>query len=94
MGRDEELVISTIGVGEETSFCGGECGFWIVGWGDCSRIYDAVGCVEDEVDVGEREDTGHADAEQDLKRVWTTSILLGDWATSYVDIDWWCCVLG
>lgn len=87
VGGDEEVEVEDYtagwwegedhGVGE---WVGGE-----YGRGDGGRDNYAVGCVEDEDDVGEGEDWGVCPGEADIKGQWAHGLLFWDWAKDYVD---------
>ena len=86
VGRDEGVEKADGGQGGD--YGRGERGVWEYFRGGGGGVYDAVGCVEDEVDVGEGEAGADAVAEPDFERFGASGFLCGDGAQSPLDLGW------
>ncbi len=86
VGSDEGLAEAEDGEGGSDG-CG-ECGVWIGGGGGGGGVHDAVGCGEDEVDVGEGESGDREVVEGDMEGGRCGGFLEGSWAEGFVDFGW------
>lgn len=63
----------------------GKWGFWECGGGGGGGGDDTVGCIEDEVDVGEGKGEGGGAAGEDIEGEWTEGFFCGFGPEDFVD---------